>query len=394
MTFGTSIQTYDGIHATHDNTKFQVGVDWANERLWMASVITGTGYIARYGVISGAEQADATQTSILSGITPPAIGWDSDGNIYSSGPNALNNGSLTKIDGTALTFIANNAYDTPIFGGNNIVTLKYSGDQYILDTNTGNDIINLNNSFLTKNSISWLGLGWLGCARSSITMGAPGSHYGYLLNSPGGGPPDSPDCFIQKINLPAATVSTLATLVPPDFDASWTESYFGGVCTDQADGNIIANVFGVGGSVRNYLVKFNVSTGAQIWKTALSTTGPEQFGSQWSQSRLLHGKLAIIQETPTPTIVVIDTTNGSIISTQTSGLGGITVESGQCFDDTLGAIISFFDWSGGGGGPSPLNGSTAPFFGWAALYVTEAFSPVLATNTHATQLRIWGNYHR
>lgn len=370
MTFSTAIQTYDGAHATHDTGSLNTATDWQNGRVWFQGPFDSA-YITRYGITSGIEQAwTAKGSGGLSGLAA-ATGWDSDGNIYASGPNSFTAGSLTKIDGTALTFIANTVYPAH-FGGANILALKVGGTQYILDQDVGGSIGGLANTQLTAGTTFSASYGWSAADGAHMCMGKVGTPYGYLFSASG-----SETCTLSQLNLPLGTASVLKTYVPTDFGSTWTGIYIYGMCLDQTDGNPIIYV-GDGDStgVGTFLAKLNNTTGAIIWMTNAPWCrgGP---GYQFSQSRILYQRLALLSDTPRQ-ITVYNTSDGSIVGTpQTTGIAGITVPTKQAFDDTSGAIMCFLDWDGtgpSGGGPSSLNGSTGPFTGWAAIYVTTGGS--------------------
>src|SRR2546427_658051 len=110
MTFTTSIQTYDGTHANHDNGAVNCAVDWANGRIWMSGIVTAVNYLSQYGIVTGTEQAFTASSSILAGLGFPAVGWDTDGYVYGSGPNALGAGSTTRLNGTTFALRSNSPY--------------------------------------------------------------------------------------------------------------------------------------------------------------------------------------------------------------------------------------------------------------------------------------------
>jgi hypothetical protein len=368
MPFGTSIQTYDGAHASHQVDNPNCAVDWANDRIWFAQAPNNANYISRYGFTTGAEQAFATMGSIISGLgSSGSIGWDTDGNIYMSGPNALGNGSLTKIDGTALTFIHNTSYPAH-FGGSNTITLKVGATQYILDHDAGGGIGSLDNTQLTAGTAFSGSYSWSAPDGAYICMGAPGTSFGYLFSASG-----SETCTLSALNLPLGTSSVLRTYVPADFDITWTGIVCWGMALDQFDGNPICYLGGNSGeSVR--LVKLNKASGAIVWNVSVpwSNQGP---GYQFAQSRILHQRLALLSVSPN-TITVYNTADGSVVSSQTTGLAGLSIHKQQAYDDTSGAIVGYGDYTPTAGGPTPLNGSTGPFSGWYALYVTQAITTV------------------
>jgi hypothetical protein len=389
MTFSTSIQTYDGTHANHDNGAVNCAVDWDNNRIWMSGTVTGVNYISRYGVVTGVEEASAAASSIAAGVGFPAVGWDTDGFVYGPGPSALGAGGITRANGITFAFKSSTAYGAPNFGGVNIVSLKIGNSQYVLDTNIGNSIINLNNTSLSVDGTYIASFGWgPGDSRSAICAGKAGSIYGYLLTSPN----SSGSCHLYRINMPAATSTLIRTIAPTDVDPGMTDLFFGGLCVDQTDGNLLASCFGSGGTSKNYIVKLNATTGATMWICSLGTTSVDSSigGQQFSQSRIRNQRLAVITSTPVRTITIINTSTGAVVSTQTTGLNGLTSWGSQSFDDTSGALIGLFDLTITAGGPTPLNGSAGGFRGWAALYVmTAQATPGVPNGPATSRKRAW-----
>jgi hypothetical protein len=364
--FGTKIQTYNGPHAVHGGAE-NCGVDWKTNRLWMADNVN----ISRYNILSGVEQASVLAATVPNG-GGSVIGWDGVGHVYYLTAPALNHGGIATLDDMTLAYIDQVNYAPPFFGDVNIV--KSGNTKTMAATNVGNTIIGSLNNTSYSNDPTYLGsIGWPNSnARSCICSGADTTSYSFLCTSPGNGL--NPQIVtLQRIDS-LGNPTVIRTYIPHDIDGAWTESYWPTMCVDQKDNNPIFCVFGVGSAVNNYMIKVDNGNGAIIWKTPLTTTGPEQIGgNQFSQTRIRDNVLAFLQRTPFVQIVVMNTATGAITSTQSTGLAGISNNiNAQSYDDTSGAIIGQFTWDGTGPptGPASLNGSSGPFTGWAALYVT------------------------
>ncbi len=108
-------------------------------------------------------------------------------------------------------------------------------------------------------------------------------------------------------------------------------------------------------------------------------------------SSVIFQRYYLLTGTPN-TVTTINTSDGSS-SNYTSGLNGLIFFGPQCSNDSLGGVICSISNTTTAGGPSLLGGTPDSFTGWSILYVAAPITPALATDTHATYARIWGNYH-
>jgi hypothetical protein len=225
--------------------------------------------------------------------------------------------------------------------------------------------------------------------------GVPNTGIGYVVASDLiSGSPTS-NLTINKINVNAGFQGStlIATIHPADVVGSWSEIEQNGLCVDQTDGHILLFVSGSSGvGSANYMLKVDHTTGAIIWQLSMLVGGG---GNIVAQSRVKNQQFAVVQSLGggTNKCTVINTNTGAVSFSFTTGMDGFTPFGDQCYDDTTGAIVGEFAYSGGANSPIPLNGTTA-FTGWGALYVTAALNPNPATGTHASYVRIWGNMPR
>lgn len=364
MTFSPKIQTFDGANAAHGNA-FTCAVDSVNNRLWMADATN----LAKYNISAGTETS-AVAISTISHAGGSYVGVDNNGKIYLNGSNGLSNGAMVQVDGTSLAFLNRAIYTTPGFPERAIV--KTGSANSILGHNVGNSVIgSLNNSGLSTDATFLALIGWPVGPRTVTSPGAnSGSHCWMLNGSDSGGGP----MYLQKISV-TGTVTTIATPTPTDFDAGWALALPESICVDQSDGNPVLVVTN-NSAVR--LVKINASSGAIIWNV-LCPSFMANSGEQLGQSFISASRLATWKNFANQNAVTIfNTTDGSVDTTYNTGFNGLTFSTAQSYFDALGCIIAFGTWDGtgpGGGGPTPLNGSTGPFTGWFALYVADGIVP-------------------
>lgn len=367
MTFATKIQSLKGTHVPGGTTNWQCAVDWGRRRVFIGN---GT-YLARVGIKTGLEQAYVTVAS-LGGSFPP-IGLDSDGNIYQSIAVSLYAGGIQGISGDTLTKTISAAYASPNYGGSNTVAVKTGSQQFAISTNIGNTIINLNNTSVSKGKYGLVSTGWPnGNARSAICAGKDGSNLAFLLTSPGGSASTQIATLHKIVCGVTAAVSVVETYAPSDLDAAWTEIYVTAICADQTDGNLLA-IFGGQTAATTKLVKLDRRDGSIIWATVIPDSA-FSIGPQLSQSRIRNQRIGIITSSPSK-VTIIDTADGSIETSFTTGLAGLTIHNYQCYDDTLGAIIGVFSMVPASGGPTLLRNTPGTYAGWFVLYVADAITP-------------------
>jgi len=168
----------------------------------------------------------------------------------------------------------------------------------------------------------------------------------------------------------------------------------GGMALDLTDNKIVAwMVGGGGGTFPSYLVKFNPATLAIDWATGTSLSSDFP-GIMMSQSAIAHSKYYYLGGRPGGGKSFTFDTSTGVLTTYTAGLDGIVSFGGQASNDVLGCVIDVVGFNVGVSSPILLNSTPASFQGWSVLYVAPPPAPILATGTHASYVRIWGNMPR
>jgi hypothetical protein len=360
MAFKPSIQTYAGPHAvTSPNAPYNCAVDFDNDAIWMADATN----MSKYGITSGSEVASALVSTVPSGMGN-MLGRDGVGYIYMPTNPSLYHGGLAKINASTLEFVSNTNYVAPAFVYTNAVNSGGSPPT-MLGTNVGNGVIgSLNSTSFTNNSGFISTIGWpAGHDSCRTASGADGSNISWHITSNKSGGSTA----VLKSYDSTVTLGISHTYSPTDFDGAWTGIIAWGICVDQTDGHPIVVVGGAPGqSVR--LAKLNKSTGAIIWNVSCHGFA-YKCGQQLCQSRITNQRLALLGDSPTG-VTIFNTSDGSVVSSYSEGFTGIIFNGQQCYNDKTGALVCMVNsWTGSSNGPTPLNGSSAPFSGWATLYV-------------------------
>jgi hypothetical protein len=373
MTFITKIQSLAGAHVSGG---FQCGVDWGRKRVFIGS----SSYIARVGLITGTEEIyavnnDYGHTVGGQGSFPP-VGLDSQGNIYRKSCNSVYFGAITKISGETLDEVATGDYDGSLFGGAGFANVNTSFGQYCVDVGPGGSFAALSNTIVSKETVHIDNQLWSYAGQSFVCAGKAGSNKAFVL----GGPSGSSDTQVMTfssvlLSVLGSTYTDIQTFVPTDIDPAFTGIFPLGLCVDQTDGHLLVLVSGqvaLPDDEQCYLMKLNSSSGAIMWQSQLAGGGAIFFGSQqFAQSRIRNQRLGII--TPSPMrVTIFDTSDGSEITSFTDGLAGIPSAGFQAYDDTLGAIVGYFDFTETTGSPLRLNSTPSSYTGWFVLYVDDA----------------------
>jgi hypothetical protein len=377
MTFSPTIQTFNGTHAAHSGSTSQnCACDFANDKLWMSD----SSYLSRHQISDGTESAAATTTSIVSaGFNPGIMGWDNAGHVYAPVTISLNNGGLLQINGTSLALVQTAAYTSPHFTGGAIVST--GGADTMAASNNGSPIITSNNSTNYSQGNTYLSnIGWSGNNVGKVCPGKDGSGKSFLFISPGD------NALTQQVTVKSVNTlgvgTTIGTIVPTDIDAAWSHINIAALCVDQTDGNPIG-IFT--GDTLPKLAKISASDASVLWVAGVPVVA-DSAGSQFSQSRIVNSRLAILNKSPNG-VIIYNTTDGSTVDSYFTGMSGINIIGPQCYDDTIGAIILACNYNTTVGGPVPLNGSATGFTGWAALYVADAIAPPVPTGEPGTGRR-------
>jgi hypothetical protein len=396
MTFVPSIQALIGDHtSSHPD---QVAVDWANNNVYISGFadVAGDTYLASQGLLTGAEQNYA----LVSGYTPLVssavpVGVDSSQRVYYPWTSGFTvGGGLVQINGTTLAEITfgGSTSDVPngfVLQNGQLANITFDNNDFILAAGAGN--VGYQSFHIVTNEVTFAGryVTWTGYA--NVCGGVAQSGLGYVavnlftssvtldihkvaVTNVGGG--WSPGLW--PMQNPYITDTIIATLVPTDIDASWTEIYNGGLCVDQIDGHVLLSCKGqVGTRPFSYIVKIDSSSGAIIWKTA--TIGQQFVGTQMQYSSIKHRQFAYLAEndpghTP-PTVVILNTLDGSTSASYTNGIAGVSGSGAQCYNDDLGGIVIQVAFSQTTDSPTLLNSTPTSFGGWSVLYVAPPFTP-------------------
>lgn len=184
---------------------------------------------------------------------------------------------------------------------------------------------------------------------------------------------------------PGISTVLVGSILPTDIDPTWTQMRMTGVCYDATDGNLLAFMFDQTEVVAqpNYVVKIDASDATIKWKVPI--TGMVNGYGQMPLSRIRHGTFACAVLTNSIKQVFIINTITGTYSSFTNGLAGVLgINTGQCYDDTTGAIVLSCQFNETVDSPTRLNSTPSTFNGWAALYVQPVYSPPPRVET-----RVW-----
>ena len=376
MSFTASLQSYVGTHSSGD----AAAIDWGRNRIFMAGSSSSTGYMARYGLVSGLEEVwQANAAYGASTAFTPSLGLDGNGDVYFVKPSG-NYGGVQQISGDTLVPLAqwgkysvfNNIPDgIPQTG--QFANVVNGTTQYLLCASLGGitpdyvSLLNASNFGTVTSAYGNLYSAWTG-PDALICPGKAGSNLGFMVSGPNSFI-DTQELYFYSILCSTAPTSTnFTTMVPTDIDSTWTQIYCTGICIDQTDGHLLTAVQGQSTAAqRNYLLKIHTVTGTILWQLAIPGSGG---GAMMAQSQVNYSKFALFSSSPN-TVTVIDTAAGTSTSF-TSSLAGISVVIRQAFNDTSGLLVMDGQFSNGAGSPVLLNSTPTSFTGWMGLYVLGA----------------------
>jgi hypothetical protein len=369
-----SIQSLVGDHSGGEN----IGVDWTNLKAFQVN----TTHISRYGLISGAEEAFAPLADMggagQNGYPAP-IGVAASGDIFISSSGSLYNGASMLVDGDALTVVNLIGYPSPKFGQGGMIPFDYSTTQYALDFSVGGfgfsyfNEINATNWEAAPGFVHDTGIG---CA------GPSGSGIAYVFSA----------VNLSGVQTGPATLSTIlyggsgfvsntviGDVAMTDIDAGWTSQFVvGGMCLDQTDDMLLVVFSANGNSNKAYLAKIDPADASIVWKSVIPTAdggGAVSTGIMFAQSSIQNQRVAFYTGSPA-TVTIYDTSDGSVDTTYSTGLDGLSNIDGQCYNDTLGCIVLGLDFSNTTGSPTLLNSTPTSWGdGYAVLYVAAGISP-------------------
>ncbi len=373
MTFATKIQSLTGAHSGI----YGPSVNWGTNQV----TETNGSNISQYGFLTGLEIIYADQVALSWSATyGSALG--ADGTIIGPGPGAAFNGGIQTLDPAALTRTANAAFS----GGHycsSFAGVLVGSQQYCIGTGPGGAIGGTKATVICQDvtqiyADSWPAFSTAGSDfGASLCAGKQGNNTVYLTLSPtGGGVIPQKVGFVEYLCGAVPSMRTLVEYIPTDIDAAWTQISFGGCCIDQTDGNLLVFLAGQSGATtRNYLLKVSVTDGSTIWQAAAAGTNA-RVSYAMQNSSILHSRFGYVAP-EVPLITLVNTTNGSTVSTQSTGIHGVAlVTKSEAYNDTLGCTFGWYDFTYiDADSPTRLNTTAASFNGLGALYIADAFTP-------------------
>ncbi len=372
MTFATKIQSLVGAHSGI----YGPAINWGANQIFENS----GSYLTRYGVLSGLEEAFNDSTTLQFSATYPN-GIAPDGTLILNGPGAPFNGGIQTVDPTTLARISSGAYSGVTYGGGDITGVLVGSQVYSVDCGPGGGVGGTHKTIISQGTTQVYTDNWYGGAAGAMLCAGPyGADLVYAATFSTQSTDSPQQVQLKSYHLGAViTPTTIATYVPTDLDAGWTQIYFGGFCLDQTDGNLLAFFSGQSGATPlSRFVKINSTTGAIVWNNAVANNGAFPAGGfgPMKNSSITHSRYGYVCTAGTPTIYIINTADGSTVSTQTTGLNGLTLVAAEgCYNDTRGCIVSnmsntYVDADSA----TLLNSTPASFSGYGVLYIAEPFS--------------------
>lgn len=369
MSFSTAIQSLTGAHSEVGG----VGVDWLLARVYEP----GGAWLARYGLLSGLEEAFVSTGAI--GMPSGSPAWTtSAGNVLvNGGASAAFNGGMQVLD-PALARISAGAFSGGSYGGGDYASVLVGSQQYYITTGTGAPVGGTHSLVICRDTTQIYRDDWpAGANGGALCSGVDGSNVVFSFTGPTLSQGGTQQITVQEYTCGLViSKRTLVNFTPTAIDAAWTQIYFGGGCVDQTDGNILLFLGGQSGATAlNYLLKISAVNGSVVWKSTVNSTS-RRSGVMMSRSSVKHGKFGYVSSDSPKTITVVDTSNGSSV-TQTTGLDGLGLMIADgAFNDSLGCVVGWYDYSNNGAdSPARLNATAGIFNGMGVLYITSPFIP-------------------
>lgn len=195
--------------------------------------------------------------------------------------------------------------------------------------------------------------------------------------------PTNPNRFGLYV-LSLGGIAAIMHGTPPTIDATWTTfNSVQGLAYDQTDGNLMAT-FSTGDAVvnQNYLVKFNATTGAVMWKIAIySASFLSDLSLQSAQIKngRFHFWMTQTGTAPDNIFYTVDTIAGTIASLgAASHMKGV---SAQASEDTNNSVVGVGTWNESGTVPTYIGtymgtlGNHA-YGGWMRWFPAGASAPL------------------
>lgn len=329
--------------------------------------------LVRANIITGLQDNYATYASfgygsalVPPGISPKALGVTPGGNLVTGGE-CLNNGAITRIDGSDLSLIDVHQYPsspTSVIGGYGFATVTHSGTDYAIDNGT-DSIFGFSRQLVTSaNGVETYNEEFAESTVVATGRGKAGTNYGYYVKST-----TAAGVKVNKVTLPTPAVTLLHTIVAVDVDATATAIFCRAVATDETDGHPILYITTTAGTAPAYVVKVDKDAGTIIWIRALAAVASIN-NHTWNQTVINNRRLFIVSGSPNR-VTTVNTSDGSSTSF-TSGLEGLTFQSGQVSNDDLRCLVLSCEFTEGTDSPTLLNSTPSIFAqSWAVLYVAS-----------------------
>ncbi len=395
MTFQPSVQALLSSHITLAPTGSLCAVNW--NKGWILAPGSNGG-IARIQIVGGAELAHAGIPDWPSSSNAP-IGLDPIGHVYLIDPTGnfcgiaqLDELSLAKTGQGGASSGSNNLPNgiaTPnAIVGMNVGNFTYLIAPTLVGFDSGPHIQVLLQPTFWGHYFKMLNDGIINHWNPLSCPGPPGSNFFWTLLAPRSVAAPSFELTVFKTSITSlgpwmpsdwptqnpgiVSAAQGSTVTPADVDAGWTEIYCAGVCLDHADGNLLAQVSGQGGATNpHYIIKINSTTGAVMWTVPVRSVDPN--GQMMAYSRIQFSQYGYIDQGSGPGHFVFINTITGVATTYTTNMGGLTLEAGQAYDDTLGCVISEGIFLAGSGAPTPIAPNTPnSFTGWMAFFPGDA----------------------
>ncbi len=372
MTFATKIQSLTGANSG----VYGPSVSWAENYV----IETNGSKVTRYGLLTGLEELAENQTWTATFGT----GLTSDGSIMAPNIQILDKDTLLTVSTGVLSDFGS------MFAG-----VMVGSQQYCVANGPGGAIGGTHTIMICEDvtqvfSEQWPAYAASGSSHSAyLCAGKQGNSTVYLCVTPNVSGSLQKVTIVEYICAPIPTKRTLVEYVPTDVDAGWTEVYFGGACIDQTDGNLLMFLAGQSGATtRNYLLKVSVTDGSTVWQVAAAGTSA-RVPYVMQCSSILHQRFGYVSTDGPATITIVDTTDGSTVSTQTTGLDGVAlVQVSEAYNDTLGCTFGWYFFTDmGADSPEQLNSTPSSFDGLGVLYVAERFAPATTSRRFLAQSR-------
>lgn len=375
MSFTASLQSYVGTHSSGD----AAAIDWGRNRIFMAGSSSSTGYMARYGLVSGLEEVwQANAAYGASTAFTPSLGLDGNGDVYFVKPSG-NYGGVQQISGDTLVPLAQwgkysvfNNIPNGIPQTGQFANVVNGTTQYLLCASLGGitpdyvSLLNASNFGTVTSAYGNLYSAWTG-PDALICPGKAGSNLGFMVSGPNSSLDTQKLYFYSILCSSAPTNTNFTTMVPTDVDSTWTQIYCTGICIDQTDGHLLTAVQGQSTAAQlNYLLKVHSVTGVILWQLAIPGAGG---GAMMSQSQVKYSKFALFYYVNGGNSVTVINTAAGTSTSFTSSLAGLLFGTSQAFDDTSGLIVMDGQFLNQAGSPVLLNSTPTSFTGWMGLYV-------------------------